>query len=64
MITVPISSSFHHSWLFSSFFEKHYLASLGLSCSTWRLPCVMHDFSLRPIDSLVVVWRIQSSWAQ
>ena len=51
MITVPISSSFHQNWLFSSFFEKRYLASLGLSCSTWEFPCVMHGFSLRPIDS-------------
>ena len=35
------------------------LALLSVSCSTWDLPCIMQDFSLRCTDSLVVAWDLE-----
>ena len=37
--------------------------SKGLNCGTQDLPCVMGDLSLWHTESLVVVYRLQSTWA-
>ena len=37
-----------------------YLAVLGLSCGKWDLPCIRQDLLLRPMDSLVVAFKLSS----
>ena len=40
-----------------------FLAALGLSCSTWDLCCIIRDLLLWSTNSIVMMPRLQSTWA-